>query len=65
MMENDKVLIKKKYISKDSKKFYITRNEGFQFTVFDKNWAQENVKCHIHHEDSWLRWIVIEQINYK
>ena len=52
MMENDKVLIKKKYISKDSKKFYITRNEGFQFTVFDKNCTQDNAKCHIQHEDS-------------
>ena len=35
------------------------------FTVFDKNCIQENVKCHIQHEDTWLRWIVIEQVNYK
>ena len=24
-----------------------------------------NVKCHIQHSESWLRWIVIEQVNYK
>ena len=30
-----------------------------------KNCTQENVKCLIEHEDSWLRLIVIEQINYK
>ena len=29
-----------------------------------KNYTQENVKWHIQHEDSWLRWIVIEQANY-
>ena len=32
--------------------------------LFDKNCAQEDVKCHIQHEESWLRWIVIEQVNY-
>ena len=52
MMENDKVLIKKVHIKRQSKKLYITRNEGFQFTVFDKNCTQENVKSHIQHEDS-------------
>ena len=34
-----------------SKKLY-TRNEGFRFTVFDKNCTQENVKSHIQHEGS-------------
>ena len=33
--------------------------------LFDKNCTQENVKCHIQHEESWLGWIVIEQVNYK
>ena len=33
--------------------------------LFDKNCTQENVKCHIEHEGSWLRWIVIEQVNCK
>ena len=33
--------------------------------LFDKNYTQKNVKCHIQHEESWLRWIVIEQVNYK
>ena len=30
---------------------YITRNKRFQFTVFNKNCTQENVKCHIQHEE--------------
>ena len=33
--------------------------------LFDKNRTQKNVKCHIQHEDSRLRWIVIELVNYK
>ena len=33
--------------------------------LYDKNCTQENVKCHIQHEECWLRWIVIEQANYK
>ena len=33
--------------------------------LFDKNCAQENVKYHIQHEESWLRSIAIEQVNYK
>ena len=28
--------------------------------LFDKNRTQGNVKCHIQHEESWLRSIVIE-----
>ena len=27
--------------------------------------TQKKVKYHIHYEECWLRWIVIEQINYK
>ena len=33
--------------------------------LFDKKYTQENVKYHIEHEESWLRWIVIEQVYYK
>ena len=42
MMENNYVLIKKVHIKTQSKKLYFTRNEGFQFIVFDKNCTQEN-----------------------
>ena len=59
------VNIEKVHIKTQSKKLYITRDEGFRFTAFDKTCTQENVKCQIQHEDSWLRWIVIEQVNYK
>ena len=38
--------------------------ETKNYNLFDKNLTQENVKCHIQHEGSWLRWIVIEQVNY-
>ena len=31
---------------------------------YAKNCTQENVKCHIQHEEKWLGWIVIEQVNY-
>ena len=47
----------KKYISKHgagcSGNLYIARN-----------CTKENAKCHIQHEEKWLRWIVIEQVNY-
>ena len=33
--------------------------------LFDKNRTQDNVKCHIKHDERWLRWIVIELVNYK
>ena len=52
MMENNQILVKKVHIKIQIKKLYITRNKGFQFTVFDKNYPQENVKWHIQHEDS-------------
>ena len=29
-----------------------------------KNCTQENIKCHIQHEESWLRWIAIEQVTH-
>ena len=33
--------------------------------LFEENCTQKNVKCHIQHEENWLRWILIEQVNYK
>ena len=33
--------------------------------LFHKKCTQDNVKCHISLEKSWLRWIVIEQVNLK
>ena len=32
---------------------------------FDKSCTQENVKCHVHHAESRLRWIIIDQVNYR
>ena len=32
--------------------------------LFDKVYVQEDVNCYIQHEENWLRWIVIEQVNY-
>ena len=43
---------KSTHIEIQSNNPYITRNEGFQFTVFDKNCTQENVKYHIQYEDN-------------
>ena len=39
--------------------------ETMNSNLFDKSCTQENVKFHIQHEESWLRWIVIEQVSYK
>ena len=33
--------------------------------LFDKKRIRDNFKCHIQYEGSWIRWIVIEQVNYK
>ena len=32
------------------------------FNLLDKNCTQEKLKFHIQHEESWLRWIAIEQV---
>ena len=32
-------------------KSYVARNEEFQFDLFDKICTQEDVKCHIQHEE--------------
>ena len=39
--------------------------ETKNFNLFGNNCTQDNVKCHIEREESWLRRIVIEQVNYK
>ena len=60
----NKIYIKTRSKMKDlSCDLYIGRNENAN--LFDKNCTQENVKCHIQHEESRLRWIVIEQVNVK
>ena len=33
--------------------------------LFDKSHTQEIVKCHILHEQRWLRWILIEHVKFK
>ena len=33
--------------------------------AYDKNPTQDNIKYQIQHEESWLGWIVIEQVNHK
>ena len=46
-MENNYVLIKKVHIKTQSKKLYFTRNEGFQFIVFDKNCTQKRTSIRV------------------
>ena len=33
--------------------------------VLQKKCTQEKFKCYIQHQESWSRWIVIEQVNDK
>ena len=60
---------KKVHIKTKSKKkdvlviFTLQKRNEFQF--FNKNCTQENVQLHIQHGESWLRGIIIEQLNYK
>ena len=44
---------------------FILLQETKNPNLLDKKFNQENVKCHIQHEESWLREIIIEQVNYK
>ena len=59
-----KVLIKTQGKKKDVLVIFALQ-ERKKFNLFDKNCTQENVKSHIQHEDSWLRWIANEQVNFK
>ena len=67
-MENNEDFIKKD-ISKQSKKndvlIIFTLQETKNSNLFDKKCTQENVKFNIQHEESKLRWIVIEEVTYK
>ena len=53
--------IKRCRLSKKKDILGIARNEKFQFIYLAKT---VNIKCHIQHEKSWLRWIIVEQVNY-
>ena len=33
--------------------------------LLGKSCTQEKFKCHIQHEETWLKWIVIEPVNCK
>ena len=69
MMENTYFSIKK-YISKHRAKRrmfckYYCKKRRIP-NLFDKNCTQENASNAIFkHEESWLGWIVIQQVNYK
>ena len=70
MMENNYFLMKKVHFKTQSKNkdvllIFRLLQETKNSNLSDKICTQENVKCHIQHEESWLRRIVIEQVNYK
>ena len=70
MMESNNLFVKKMHIKTQSKKkdvteIFILLQKTENSNLFDKNCNQENVKCHIQHEENWLRGIVAEQVNYK
>ena len=39
--------------------------ETKNYNLFDKSCYQENVKCHIQDDESWLGLTVTEEVNYK
>ena len=55
MMENNQVFIKKEYIKTQSKEkdvpVIFILQETKNSNLFDKSYTQENVKCHIQHEE--------------
>ena len=57
-----KVHIKTQGKKKDVLVIFILLQKNKNSSSFDKNCTQENVKCHIQHEECWLRWIIIEQV---
>ena len=65
LLFHKKVHIKTQSNKKDVFVIFILLQETKNSSLFDKNCTQENVKCHILHEESWFGWIVIEQVNYK
>ena len=57
MMENNIFLIKKVHIKTQSEKkdvlvIFILLQERKNSYLFDKNCTQENIKCHIQHDES-------------
>ena len=60
-----KVHIKTQQKEKDVLVIFMLLPEKRNSNFFDKNCSEESVKCHIQHEESWLGWIAIEQVNYK
>ena len=70
MMENNYVFIRKIHIKTQSQKkdvlvFFILLQETKNFNLFNKSSTQKNIKCHIQHEESRFRLILIQQVNYK
>ena len=53
----------KKHISQNVEQD-VQLQETENSNLFVKNFSQKDFKCHIQHEESWLRWIAIEQVNY-
>ena len=53
----------KNYIPKHRVKSFILQEMKDSNLLYLTKTALKN--CHIQHEDSWLRWIVIVQVNYK
>ena len=59
---------KKGFLAKSS--FYFLRKAKMYYKkgrivicLFDKSCIQNNINCYILYEISWLRWIVMEQVN--
>ena len=64
MMENNYFFIKNTYKTLNKEDVLVILKllqETKNSNLLDKNC--KNVNCHIQHEESWLRWIVIEQVN--
>ena len=53
---HEKVRIKTQSKKKDVLIMFILLQKTKNSNLFDKSCTQENVKCHIQHEESWLRW---------
>ena len=56
-----KVYIKRQSMKKHILIIFIVLQETKNSSLFDKNYTQENVRCYIQHEESWLKWIVLNK----
>ena len=61
--KNDVLVIHSFYFLCRKKTFYKKRENPN--CLFDKSHTQEIVKCHILHEQRWLRWIIIEHVKFE